>query len=213
MQTSNNFTKGLNQDIHPKYQPEGTYRYALNAVIETETGQLPSLSSEIGTYYCQVNWPTGKTLIGHTLTDTDVVVLFFYDPSTGRPEHEIGLYNPNTCEYTTIVADQFLNFSDSHPINALFRVRNGCDGFVYFTANYNPYRVINITDTSDWVDPDFLTLISPSKILLSRPYTIPTVTAPTNPSNYILDSGGQLEYGAYSFYIRYLDNDLNPTNE
>ena len=82
MQTSNNFTKGLNQDIHPKYQPEGTYRYALNAVIETETGQLPSLSSEIGTYYCQVNWPTGKTLFTAAVkpVSADDIVKLTFEP-------------------------------------------------------------------------------------------------------------------------------------
>jgi len=212
MLATNTFTRGINQDTLPKFQPEGTYRYALNAVLETENGDTPTVSSELGTTYCAIDWPTDKTLIGHTLTDSDDIVLFFYDPTPFRPEHEIGIYNPNTCRYTTLVVDQFLNFSDKYPVNALFRVRNGCDGFVYFTDNYNPYRVINISDTSDWVN-GFGMLTSPSKILLSRPYTLPTIAAPTSPVKYVIDSGGQLEYGAYSFYIRYLDIDSNPTNE
>lgn len=55
MLTSNNFVKGIEQDIHPKRQPEGTYRYALNAVAETREGALPSLSNELGNYYCAQN--------------------------------------------------------------------------------------------------------------------------------------------------------------
>lgn len=89
-------------------------------------------------------------MIGHTLTDTDDIVLFFFDGSDPvRPLHEIGIYNSVTCEYTSICIDKFLNFSADHPINAIFRVRNGCDRFVYFTDNFNVYRVINISDTSE----------------------------------------------------------------
>lgn len=52
MINSNNFVKGINQDIHPKYQQEGTYRYALNAVLETAQGDQPSISNELGNIYC-----------------------------------------------------------------------------------------------------------------------------------------------------------------
>lgn len=48
MVTSNIMAKGMNQDIHPKFQTEGTYRSALNAVLETELGESPSISNELG---------------------------------------------------------------------------------------------------------------------------------------------------------------------
>ncbi len=48
MITSNLLMKGMNQDIHPKFQAEGTYRTALNAVLETELGEAPTISNELG---------------------------------------------------------------------------------------------------------------------------------------------------------------------
>lgn len=213
MTTSNNFIKGINQDIHPKHQLEGTYRYALNAVVESKLGELPAISNELGTAYCAKDWPDTKILIGHTLTDTDDIVVFLFDPDPDRPLHEIGIYNPTTCQYTTICVDNLLNFSAEHPVNAIFRIRNGCDRYIYFTDNYNKYRVVNITNTTDWVDPIFKNLISERNILFSRDYHWPVLTVHSQYPTSVLDSGGRLEYGVYSFYFRYLDVELNPTNE
>jgi len=46
--TSNTFSRGMNQDIHPKFQPEGTYRMALNAIIESSDGDLSTITNELG---------------------------------------------------------------------------------------------------------------------------------------------------------------------
>lgn len=97
MLTSNNFVKGMNTDIHPKYQEEGTYRLALNAVLETFEGQSPSITNEMGNSIC-ASIPDGKVVNGHTLTDTHDIVIALYDPNG---EHELGIYNPITCTYTT----------------------------------------------------------------------------------------------------------------
>lgn len=110
--------------------------------------------------------------------------------------------------YTTIVADQRLNFNRDYPINALFRIRNGCERIIYFTDNYNPYRVINITDTSEWVTG--VSLVDPKKIIFTRPFVPPTINVPDF-AQVIQDGGGNLEYGSYALYFRYLDDDLNPT--
>lgn len=213
MLTSNNFTKGLNTDIHPKHQEEGTYRFALNAVLETKEGDIPSISNELGDVFCAFGFPADKKIIGHTLTDDDDIVVFVYDPDPDRPSHEIGIYNPNNCTYTKIVGDQCLNFSDKHPINAIFRIKNGCDRYVYFTDNFNFYRVVNLTDTSEWVDPVFKTIISCEIIKFSRSYNIPTVVLSTSTTELVQDNGGELEYGTYGFYLKYLDAKETPTAE
>lgn len=101
MLTSNQFTKGLNQDTHPKFQPEGTYRFALNAMLETEEGDLATISNEKGNTLYEVI-PEGKVIIGHTLTDNDDVVLALYDP---EGEHELGIFNSVTGEYNTLSID------------------------------------------------------------------------------------------------------------
>lgn len=213
MATTNQFTKGINDDVHPKYQPEGTYRWAYNAVLETEEGDIPSISNELGTEVC-ASLPTNTTIIGHALTDTTDIVVFLYHSDPSRPDHEIGIYNPLNCSYTTIVKDQLLNFSNQHPINAVVRIKNGCDRYLYFTDNYNRYRVVNITDTSEWVNPANKALLSEDKLYLSRDTGLHTkVVLAANSGEFVLSGGGELEHGAYSFYYRNLDADLNATNE
>lgn len=198
----------MNQDVHPKLQDDQSYRFALNAVLETREGNHGAISNELGNDVCGV-LPEDKIIIGHTLTDTEDIVIFLFDPALVRPEHEIGIYNPILCTYTTIAKDDCLNFSDKYQINALFRIRNGCERIIYFTDNLNPYRVANITDTSDWVNPLSLAIIDCGKISFSRDLVIPCFSLKGGAKN---DSGGSLEVGTYSMVARYLDYEENPTD-
>lgn len=201
MSDSNTFTKGINTDLHPKFQEEGTYRFALNAVLETKNGELPSISNEESNNVCATSFPSGKKVIGHALTETDDVIVFLYDINGN---HEIGKYSGTTCKYETLVIGNCLNFSQNHPINAIYRVRNGCDGYVYFTDNYNDYRVINISDLDQYLGDG---LICP-KLEFSRDYSIPTIDFNSIQDN----SGGNLQVGVYYFAVRFLDKYNNATN-
>lgn len=213
MSTSNNFTKGMNQDVHPKYQEEGTYRFALNAVLETSDGEFPGISNELGNAICATDFPTQKKLIGHVQADNEDIILFLYDASALSPEHEIGIFTPSRCAYETVAKGRCLNFSDRYPINALFKIRNGCERVVYFTDAYNKYRVFNLTDTSFTLHPSTKDIISCERLNYTREYRIPCITtrAQTNNSG-VLDSNGALEVGTYAFAFRYLDKELNPTD-
>lgn len=214
MLTSSLNNKGLNQDANPKFQPEGTYRFALNAVLETSEGDLGTICNENSNGFCGTGFPNNKKVIGHTLTDTNDIVLFLFDPDDKRPEHEIGYYNPQDCTYVTIAKSALFNFSDKHPINAIFRLKNGCTKFLYWTDDYNDYKAVNLTDTSDWVFPTTKFVKSLDKILYSKPYYVPDITG-SNSNPYIegvADGGGELEYGTYSFAFQYIDYDGNPTD-
>ena len=46
------FNKRLNLDSPNKLQPDGTYRFALNAILETKEGDYGSLSNERGSETC-----------------------------------------------------------------------------------------------------------------------------------------------------------------
>jgi hypothetical protein len=201
MSDSNTFTRGINTDLHPKFQEEGTYRFALNAVLETKNGEIPSISNEESNNVCATSFPSGKKVIGHALTETDDVIVFLYDRNGN---HEIGKYSGTTCKYETLVIGNCLNFSQNHPINAIYRVRNGCDGHVYFTDNYNDYRVINISDLDQYLGDG---LICP-KLEFSRDYSIPTIDFNSIQDN----SGGNLQVGVYYFAVRFLDKYNNATN-
>lgn len=209
MLTSNLPIKGMNKDVHPKFQDEQSYRFALNASLETIDGNIGALSNELGNIEC-INIPSGKKIIGHCLTNTEDVILALFDENG---EHEFGLFNPMSCEYTTVAIGNCLNFSLEHQLNILFRIRNGCERVLYFTDNYNEYRVINITQTEDWLDPDTLQITDCYKIQFDRDFTIPCATLLTDGfTQQEIDWGGQLEFGTYTFACRYLDVEENATD-
>lgn len=209
MTATSTFQVGMNTDLHPKYQKDGSYRFALNSVLETNSGELPYISSEGSNEICATNFPSTKSIIGHSLTDNEEVVLFLYDPDG---EHEIGIYSPANCTYTTTAKGECLNFSSSHPVNALFRIRNGCERVIYFTDNYNEYRVANLTDTASWVDENS-DIISCDRIAFYRNHTFPCIGLFTGEGDVgIKEGGGALKIGTYYFAIRYLDDEQNPTD-
>lgn len=210
MVTTNEFTSGINQDVLPKFQPKGTYRYALNAVQETVDGDQVAISNERGTLqvYIKSNWGYDNIIIGHCTTDNDDIVLFL----KGNASHTftldtIALVNPKTATWELLMSAECLNFSLEHQINCIFKIRNGCERIIYFTDNYNHYRVLNVTDAlaQGGYDLDYC-----PKIEYSRDYSHPTYSVD---STLVRDYGGQLDYGSYGFAIRMLDDEENPTTE
>lgn len=204
--TTNTFLKGMNQDISPKYQEEGSYRMALNSVIETQEGDMLMISNELGNESWASGYPSGKKIIGHRLLDNGTTVLFIFDPDPDRPEHEIGIFDPKTKTYTTYVKGTCLNFSDNNYVNAIFRLKNGCERIVYFTDNLNPYRVINLDRPEYYTSPPFTTLLSCDALKYTRDFYPVSMDAEVN------NSGGLLEVGVYLSAVRYLDQDRNPTD-
>lgn len=194
------FSKGMTKDLLPKLEGPEQYSYALNAVLFTSDGQLPALSSEPGNEFAIQGFPTSKKIIGTHTVSEDLIVLFVYDPNN---EHEIGKYYPKSGKYETYCKGACLNFSDASPVHALSRTFSSCETLVYFTDDYNRYRVINITS------PDYHS-IGPNKdidcksIAFSQPFTVPTVQTS------VID-GGNLKVGSYSFAVRYLDKNHVPT--
>lgn len=197
----------MNLDVLPQFQPEGSYRFALNAVIDSLEENDLAISSESGTSSCSLNFPSGKKVIGSTLTETDDLILFLFDPSG---DHEIGRYNPNSCIYTTLIEASCLNFSDKHPINALYKIKSGCEPYVYFTDNYNSYKVINLNDVDNYkIDGNYHC----PKMDYMRDYFQPCLYlyGGTNNSGILENAGGTLEIGVYYFAVRFSDKFGNYT--
>lgn len=211
MLTSNTLAKGMNQDSHPKFQPEGTYRFALNTVLETELGEPLVASSELGNEICAQGYPTTKTLIGHCLTENDDIIVFLAD--TVSSVHEIGIYNPVDCTYETVAKGSCLNFDPKYPVDAIFRIRNGCERVVNFTDRNNDYRVINISDTSELVDGS-KNIITCKRLEYTRDFNYPCIrTALADFGDTGITEGiGGLELGVYYAFVRYLDHEFNPTD-
>lgn len=211
MIASKGLIKGMSQDSHPRYQPENTYHSALNAIIETTDGEIMSIANELGNLQELTTYPVNddgipKRIIGSRLLDDGTTVLFLFDPAETRPDHEIGIWDPKQKKYTTYVYGTCLNFSDKHYINAVYRLKNGCERVVYFTDNYNPYRVINLDRPEYYTAPPDTQLLDCDKLRFSRDYQLPDFEAEVLPAN------GILKVGTYSFVYRLLDDDGNATN-
>lgn len=73
-------SKGMNKDVNQEFQPEGTYTFALNAVLISDIGEQLSLINEEGNSECinvapSVEIPT-VNIIGNCLLSSGVNVIF-----------------------------------------------------------------------------------------------------------------------------------------
>ena len=79
----NSFEKGMNKDVHPSFQLEGTYRDALNAVMENNDS-MGMFSNEPSNELC-FELPEGHKLKGSEyIKRLNKWVLFSYSPNTGE---------------------------------------------------------------------------------------------------------------------------------
>ena len=123
---------GLQKDSSPNDRSKGTYQFALNAVNETETGDLLFVSNEESNEACGAlpnNYiPLNKIYIGDNKT-----VIFSTSPDNSTSE--IGVID-GACNYVTYVNTD-LGFKIDHPIDATVRVRRGCETTIYWVDGKN----------------------------------------------------------------------------
>jgi hypothetical protein len=201
--------KGLNTDFHPLEQPEGTYRYCINGVIQR--GDKLFISTEQANIEC--GNLEGYTLIGHVYLENNTFAIFLTNGITSR----ISLLE--NCSITTLVENTCLGFNVKSQVEAKYRKRLGCERIIYFTDNLNPLRYYNLdreelfytTEYEEYLEngdtnPYTGEIWDCNKFLLIPEYNIPCF------SNAEIISGGILKPGKYFFAIQYLTEDLNPTN-
>ena len=193
------FFKGLFTDKNPNEQEKSTYTYAQNSVIETNDGDSFFISNEEGNSVCG-DLPEGYFPIGKVYIGDNKNAIFSVNPELGLSE--IGVID-DMCNYVTHVNTDKLNFKLTNQIDAVYRLRQGCEKTIYFTDNLNPPRIFNFNSPNnfkrngDW-DKD--------KFNLFKTYNrIP------NFNSFTVENGGSLKSGSYNFAIQYLDEDLNPT--
>ena len=191
--------KGLDTDTSYKDTQKDHYRFALNAVQNSNEGNQFFMSNENSNEICG-EIPDGYTIIGQCYMSKDKTCLFLVNPILGLSE--IGIHYSN-CTYETVVSTSELNFSIAYQIDAIYRVRRGCESVVYFTDGLNPVRFFNFGKLSefktegDW-DANKFNLFS-------------QVTAYPKFESVTLVEGGNLEAGSYNIAIQYFDRDNNST--
>lgn len=206
----NHFIKGMNRDTDKFKQPEGSYFFALNSVAESKEGNLGDIISEQGNKHCS-KIPLGYTLIGNTLLDDKINVLYL----AGTDDSIIGLEDLRKCTFTILIKSSCLHFDPCVRIDSTFRILKGCHRIIYFTDGINPIYLINIDSIIDYINDDVETVDEANeqdawncnKMKMFADIKLPCITL-----NRVLDTGGILKLGSYQFAIRYLDRDLNATN-
>lgn len=200
----NSVVKGMHSDTSPHLQPDGTYRFALNAVSETAAGDLGFRTNERSNFNC-ADFPEGHIVIGHQYLNDDDVLLFLTDNETSI----IGLLDKH-CNYSTLVESDCLGFDRSKEIYTEFRVKNGCDRIVYWVDGLNPDRRINIDSLDQYkIDgaPNNATQWN------CEEFNIDKVREDFDIELTRVSNGGSLPVGSLQIVLQYLDANLNPSGK
>ena len=216
------FNKGLNRDTDPLDQPEGSYRYAKNVIIqpnsgsiqfERGTGEVAQIQGYYNLHHNNIAPTNGYKVVGTLVLQDDTVVIFSVFPNTtlytSPGASEIGTFNPITNVYTTLYNDyaqalageRSLNFRLEYPIQAEFKIDSTSRVSVYWTDDNEAMRYIrmyNPPTTGTAFDMETLNIFP----LLSK--------APTPILSSII--GGNLGSGVYALAVALVNAEGTPTN-
>ena len=221
------FIKGLFKDTAHIDQPESSWRYAKNAVINNKKG---SISNEGGTELAghlggaPYTGAIKDKVLGKIEVSDDRVILFVKDVVTLlNPRSEIGIwengvytiiYNPNVAS-----TGLDLNFQEDWPIEGTFKIDSKGDLVIYFTDDLNPPRAFNvdrqIRESGTNVSQLYGAIPNNIELLNLFPHSgdVPHVeldSVLTHQSS-ILEGGGLLT-GVYYLALAYVDDDFVATN-
>ena len=221
------FIKGLFKDTGQIDQPEGTWRYALNAVVNRIKG---SISNEKGTIKAGELEP-GFVVIGAIEISDNRVVLFLRQTESVQPvmRDEIGIWEKDTYralyQPVTTESDPKLNFNTQYLIEGTYKINSNNDLIVYFTDDLNPPRAFNVTRQERSLESGQpktnLYGINPSDShanhidllnLFPSSGPIPAISLPELYDDPAISEGGGLTTGVYYLAIAYVDEDLVATN-
>lgn len=143
------FYKGLNTDVNPLTQPEGTYRYSLNSIISVDNNM--TFGNESSNTLTSII-PYGYSVIGDIYIEDDSSVLFLCS-SNGS---EIGILDKNH-QYTTLMNCKELNFSKFNSVHGTYRAKINNVKNIYWVDGINPPRCMDINNINKYLATDYLT--------------------------------------------------------
>ena len=193
---------GLSTDTSLVSQPEGTTRFVLNGVNETTEGDLGFISIEESNR-ASYNLPTGFIPLGYLYVGNEEKLLFCCSSSGNSL---IALLdkgdNLRILVDDTLQASK-LGFKITTQIEASYRLRRGCERTVYWIDPKPRFLIIEKLEEfkdefGDWSIPKFNLFKTLEKI-------------PSFTDIEVLNSGGNTLPGSYNVSIRFLDENLNPT--
>lgn len=183
-------------------QPQGSTRFVLNGVNETDEGDVGNVIREESNEQCY-QLPANTIPLGEVNIGDNSKLLFLVDSSGNS---YITLVD-RECNLTTIVTDanqvKKFGFKVTNQIDAVYRLRRGCETVIYWI---DPKPRIFILEKPELFQDD-LGDWDIDKFNLFKTYS----TIPIFDDIEVLDVGGVLPAGSYNFSVQYLDEDLNPT--
>jgi len=232
------FIKGMNKDTARIDQIDGTFRDALNAVIDSDKGAITSEqgnslvarlkdpnSSRFFNVVGQIALSNDDFLMFGAVTQSGISYsgIFYIDVSASTSRM---LYSTNQNSI-----DGDLAFDVEHPITGEFRVSPTGEFITYFTDNkftestepntgikyisqYNPPRVFNVTRQIEYLDnggieTNLYSATSANVAILNL--FMDSGRIPEFKSVEILQGGG-VESGTYYLGVAYADKDFTETN-
>lgn len=223
--TEKRFLKGLFKDTGQLDQPESTWRYALNAVLNTQKG---AISNEAGAEYVTKIDPDFKAIGAIEISDGRVVL--FLKNLTDKQAMIVLLSNNiiTVLFQPPLLFD--LNFNTSYPIEGTFKIDSKGDLVVYWVDDLNPPRAFNVSrqerSLSEGSSVNRLyglnaqsfqnqfDVTSHLDILNLFPSSgpVPKINISTDPLDPTIKEGGGLLTGVYYLALAYVDEDLVATN-
>ena len=196
------FGKGLYRNGDKSVQPTGTYRYALNAVLQSKDGDDVLTNEDGYAEFAEIQdsfIPIGKININNGR-----VVLFLVDPSGTNLISNSQIAVVNTNGSIDIVAGlnsahAAFNFSINNKIKGQYVVNKNNEVIIYWVEDNNPPRFYNIDNP-------------PNPFILQDTSLFPLSDIPYISLNQVSDTGGSLLTGNYQFSIQLFDKYFNATN-
>lgn len=232
------FLKGMNKDTAAIDQIDGTYRDALNAVIDSDKAAMTSeQGNTLITSLKDPNTNRQYNVVSQVALPDDNFCFFGADLDAGVKYS--GIFYVNTANNTsrllystnTNSTNGDLNFDVEHPITGEFRLSPTGEIIVYFTDNkfvestesatgikyiseYNPPRVFNITRqiaylNTGGVEVNLYSSTSADVSILNL--FMDSGRIPEFKSVQVLQGGG-VESGTYFLGLAYADKDFTETN-
>lgn len=137
------FDKSLQEDIKDFHLSSNVWTQARNAVNNSGSGDLGGLGNEASNELCA---QAPYTIIGAIHIEADQWAIF----STNNVDSEIGIFEEEICNYTTVVNDPCLAFHTHHLIKGESREIFDCTFQVYWADGNNTDRSMNLTNVP-WI--------------------------------------------------------------
>jgi hypothetical protein len=223
------FVKGLIKDTAHLDQPEGSWRYARNMILNETEGAISNeggteLAGHLGTN--QYTGAQNDKLVGRIQVDKDRAILCVLDVKSSTPRSEIGMWEKGV--YTilfnpTITPTTDLNFKETHPITGTFKIDSKGDLIIYLTDDLNSPKAFNVDrqlrDSTGVSNLYGIANLNSINILNLFPYSgpIPRISIhdqywKTPQFQKSTPEGGGLLTAVYSLSLAYVDKDLVATN-